>query len=142
MRLRLLRPVDYDQLVSLWDRAGLPYRPKGRDSRASIEEQMSRAPGGFLGAFVDGLLVGAVIATFEGRKGWINHLAVDPEHRRRGVATALVRAAEGELRGQGARVVAALVEEPNQASLALFEHLGYRIHRDVLYLSKREGDEV
>ncbi len=69
MRLRRLRPVDYDQLVSLWDRAGLPYRPKGRDSRASIEEQISRGPGGFLGSFVDGLLVGAVIATFEGRKG-------------------------------------------------------------------------
>ncbi len=67
---------------------------------------------------------------------------MDLEHRRRGVATALVRAAEGELRGRGARIVAALVEQPNQASLALFEHLGYRIHRDVLYLSKREGDEV
>ncbi len=58
-----------------------------------IESKLKVQPELLLVAVLDGVLVGAVMAGFDGVRGWIYHLAVAPEARRRGFATQLVRAA-------------------------------------------------
>jgi GNAT superfamily N-acetyltransferase len=91
----------------------------------------------------DGALVGVVLATNDGRKGWINRLAVLPEHRRQGYATRLVAEAEGVLRSVSITVIAALIEGGNDVSLALFERLGYaELPGGTHYLSKRESEDA
>ena len=95
-----------------------------------------------LGLEIDGRVVGAVVVTHDSRKGWINRLAVDPAYRRRGYGARLVQAAEELLRGEGIRIIAALVEGDNPASLALFERCGYGVSSDIHYVSKRDSDEV
>ncbi len=142
VKVNVLTVDDYDDLVALWRDAGLPYRPKGRDSKGSVENQMEHDPEFFLGAFLDDRLVGSVIVTFDGRKGWINRLAVAPGSRRKGVARVLIERAELALRKRGAEVIAALVESENSPSLALFEESGYRVHHDIVYLSKRDSEDV
>ena len=125
IRIRELRPGQYDSIVSVWRDAGLGFRGRGRDSRAAIESQLRQNRGLYLGAF-DGLrLVGVVLATHDTRKGWINRLAVRPSHQRRGVATRLVGEAERALVARGISLVAAHVDRPNRASLRLFRKLGY-----------------
>ncbi len=133
---------DYEALVALWRRAGLAYRPEGRDSRDSITTQMARDPGLFLGAFRKSNLVGAVIGTYDGRRGWVNRLAVDPEEQRKGIARTLIRRAESLLRQRGARIICSLVEDKNASSLSLFAKSGYSIHRNILYLTKRDSDQA
>ncbi len=142
IELRELRLEDYEAMIALWERVGLPYRPRGRDSREEIAAQMARDPELFLGAFAGGRLVGVVIGSDEGRKGWINRLAVDPEYQRRGLGRRLVEEVERRLRARGRKIVAALVEDRNEASLEFFQRLGYKLDRSILYLSKREGDWV
>jgi ribosomal protein S18 acetylase RimI-like enzyme len=85
--------------------------------------------------------VGSVIATFEGRKGWINRLAVDPDYRGRGLGMRLLKCAEDAVMRGGAPALACLMEEGNHASIALFQKAGYRLNRDILYLSKRTDPE-
>ena len=81
------------------------------------------------------------------RKGWINRLAVDPDHRGRGHAGRLVAAAEEVLREQGMHVIAVLIESDNAASLALFQKAGYVDPRcagsdsGIHYLTKRDSDD-
>ncbi len=142
--IRRLGLDDYDELLSLWQRAGLhSLRPEGRDSRASLARQLSSGVQTILGLEVDGQLVGAVVATHDSRKGWINRLAVDPDHRRRGYGTRLIAAAEEVLRQQGMHVIAALVESDNPASLALFRKAGYlEIDPGLHYLTKRDRDDA
>ena len=142
VRIRTLTIRDHYELVALWRDAGLPYRPNGRDSRSSIKSQMEHDPELFFGAFEDDRLVGSVIATFDKRKGWINRLAVAPGSRRKGLARVLVEKAELALRKRGAEVIAALVERENSPSLALFQECGYKIHNDIVYLSKRDSEDV
>lgn len=142
MEIRRLRVDDYPELVRLWTRAGLPFKPKGRDSPEAIARQMRENPEFFIGAFENGKLVGAVIASSDSRKGWINRLAVDPDYRRRGVARTLIAEAEKVLRQKGLRIFCALVEESNIASRELFKKCGYLEHRDILYFSKRDGGDV
>ena len=141
--LRKLTINDYDQMIGLWKKADLPYKPKGRDSREAIKRQIEADPELFLGAFHGERLVGTVIGSYDSRmKGWINRLAVDPEYRGKGIAQRLVTEMEQILKGKGVVVIAALIELPNPASINLFKKLGYTVHDNIVYVTKRESDEV
>lgn len=140
--LRGLDATDYDALIDLWASAGLPFKPQGRDTRAAFEHQLSQPMSIYLGAFQDNALIGAVLGTHDGRKGWINRLAVHPDHRSRGLGRALVEAVEARLHDGGIEIIAALVEGWNETSFEVFEALGYVRHPDIHYLSKRAGPDA
>ena len=144
LTIRRLGLVDYDELLGLWQRAGLhSLKPEGRDSQDGLAQQLASGVQTILGLEVDGKLLGAVVATHDSRKGWINRLAVDPAHRRQGYAARLIRAAEEALHEQGIHVIAALIESDNPASLALFQKTGYvEIDTGIHYLTKRDSDEA
>ncbi len=140
--IRDLSIADYDSLIHLWGEAGLPCRPQGRDSREAIAHQMAGDTSLFLGAEQGGELVGAVLGTHDGRKGWINRLAVHPAHRRRGIGRALVYAVEARLHGMGIEIIGSLIEDWNADSMAFFSRLGYVAHTDIVYVSKRRSPET
>lgn len=142
MEIRGLRGEDYDTLCGLWREAGLPFKPNGRDRRDRLTREIEGDCSIFLAAWDEGALVGAVLGTHDGRKGWINRLAVRPSHRRRGIAAALVAAVEGRLEALGIEIVTCLIEDWNETSMRVFERLGYQRHDDILYYSKRRDPEV
>jgi len=142
MEIRKLTMKDYYAVSRLWLHAELPFKPKGRDSMEAMSAQMEVEPDFFLGAFENDDLIGTVIVTFDRRRGWINRLAVDPNHRRRGAAKALIAESEKILRNRGVRVFCCLIEGHNEPSRELFKKCGYIEHRDVAYFSKRDSDRV
>jgi len=144
VRIRRLDLDDYDELLALWQRAGLhSLKPQGRDSRQALAQQLASGVQTILGLEVDGHLVGAIVATHDSRKGWINRLVVDPAYRRRSYGSRLVAAAEEALRACGLHVIAALVERDNDASFALFCKAGYvEVDAGIHYLSKRDSSEA
>ncbi len=142
MKLRALEIKDYDAVMQLWRRAGLPSRLRGRDSREAFARQLKSGIQTVLGLEQDGQIIGVIVVTHDGRKGWINRLAVDPGHRRQGHARRLIAAAEEVLKAQGIHVIAALITKQNAASLALFQGEGYRLADDIYYLSKRDSAEA
>ena len=71
--------------------------------------------------------VGAVIAGFDGVRGWIYHLAVAPAHRRRGIATRLMRRAEAVLRARGCSKINLQVRATNESAVAFYRALGYQV---------------
>jgi len=141
MEIQRLRIRDYEEMIGLWERAGLPYKPRGRDSREAIGRQMRLHPDFFLGAFEGERLIGAVIVSSEERKGWINRLAVEPDYRGRGIASALIAESEKVLRKHGIRILGCLIEETNVVSKELFKKCGYSELRNIIYFSKRDDDE-
>lgn len=142
MEIKQLDIEDYREMMMVWKEAGLSTRPDGRDSRREIERQISEFGDLFLGAFDGGELVGIIVGTDDGRKGWINRLAVMPEHRRKGVALKLIRAVEAAIRKRGRRIISILIETPNDASISLFEKAGYSTWEGMAYLSKRDDSRV
>ncbi len=141
--IRLLKIEDYQKIIEVWERAGLPHKPKGRDSEPSIKKQMEENSDLFLGAEIEGELVGVIIASSEGgRKGWLNRIAVVPERRGAGIAKELTLRAEEALRKRGIRIIALLIHQENETSIHLAKSLGYIPAPDILYLTKRESSDV
>lgn len=136
VQIRSMRIEDYDAVIMLWQRAGLPFEPQGRDSRAAISRQIEDSGHLMFVAEADGQIIGTVFGSHDGRKGWINRLAVDPRYRRQGLAQQLIKRAEDALAREGLIIVAALVEAPNEPSLKLFRKLGYEERRDIVYFRK------
>ncbi len=146
MKLRPPKPIlasDYPRVLALWEAAGLHIKPLGRDTQAAFEWQMAGGAQTAVGVETEeGQLVGVTLATHDGRKGWINRLAVHPDWRRKGVARQLITAAEETLHRQGIDVIAALIEPDNSASLSLFMEAGYSEWPGIHYVSKRSSEDA
>jgi|CXWL01.1.fsa_nt_gi ribosomal protein S18 acetylase RimI-like enzyme len=140
--IRAITPDDYDSLVELWSASGLEFQTRGRESREAMIRHFEQFPGLSFAAISDGQMVGAVLGTHDGRKGWINRLAVRPDFRRHGVAASLVMACDAAIRASGIEIVAALVEADNQASAAVFRKLGYSDAIEVRYFRKLSHEQA
>jgi ribosomal protein S18 acetylase RimI-like enzyme len=117
-------------------------KTRGRDSRASFRRQLRRNRRWYLGAFDGDRLVGVVLGTHDTRKAWINRLAVDPDYRRRRIASRLVRECERRLRADtGLGMFAAIVELDNRASRSMFESMGYQGWK-VWYMRKKRDPGI
>lgn len=140
IRFRPYRDDDYARIMELWAAGGLPLKPQGRDTRENIGRQIAMPMVLFLVAEdgEGGRVVGTVLATHDGRKGWINRVAVDAGSRRKGLGARLVREAERWLEAQGMDILACLIEDENAVSMTVFEKLGYKKHPEIIYFAKRK----
>jgi GNAT superfamily N-acetyltransferase len=90
-----------------------------------IDDATSATPGHRVAAAGDGATVGYAITGRAGREGFLQRLAVDPAHQRRGIGTALVADAIGWLRRRRVGTVMVNTHGDNAAALALYERLGF-----------------
>lgn len=133
---------DYPKLIDIWEQSGLPYKPQGRDGEVNIEVEIKRGLGKFLFAVINDNYIGSVLVTHDGRKGWINRVAVIPDYRNKGIARKLVDAAEKWLNEQDIGIYACQIEDYNKESLEVFKKLGYIPFEGMFYLTKRKYPEI
>ncbi|MBS3782063.1 MAG: GNAT family N-acetyltransferase [Candidatus Thermoplasmatota archaeon] len=141
MELRTPSIEEYEKIIELWDEAGLPYKPEGRDTKENIEEELEEQPEYWIGAYVDKNLIGIIFGTDDGRKGWINRLAVAEDYRGRGIGRKLVEELERVFEQKGFKIWAALIEPDNPDAMKFFEHLDFE-EFGIKYYSKRENEKV
>src|SRR4028119_871877 len=99
MHIRQFQPADEHAVIELWRRCDL-VRPQN-DARKDIARKLAVQPEMFLLALKDGAVIGSVMCGYEGHRGWINYLAVDPAHRRQGIGRELMNEAERVLLAAG-----------------------------------------
>ena len=122
--LRDVTAADGDALRALWREAG--FRSVGDDDR-SLAAFAARNPGLLLVATADGQVVASALGGWDGRRGWIYHVATAKAFRRKGIATRLVRRLEQRLRAAGAPKVNAIVRDENEDARAFWIRLGYEL---------------
>jgi ribosomal protein S18 acetylase RimI-like enzyme len=121
-------------VVSLWERCGL-IRP-WNDPKKDIARKIALDPDLFLIAIEGESLIGTIMIGYEGHRGWINYLAIDPDHRRQGYARMLMAAAEKLLADRGCPKVNLQVRAGNRAAEFFYRALGYQVD-DVVSFGKR-----
>ena len=110
-------------MVALWQECGLT-RP-WNDPRKDIARKLTVQPGLFLVGEKDGKIVATVMAGYDGHRGWVNYLAVAPEHRRQGLGRVLMQEAEERLLVLGCPKVNIQVRTSNAEALGFHRSLGY-----------------
>ncbi|RQH09859.1 GNAT family acetyltransferase [Paraburkholderia dinghuensis] len=145
--IRPFAQADTDAVIALWLQAFPEYQDTSRphrDPRLSIANKLGTQPELFFVATrskgdegnEDGALVGTVMAGYDGHRGWLYSLAVDPLARRFGIGTRLVRHAEAALAMLGCPKLNLQVLHDKADVLAFYESLGYRADA-VVSLGKR-----
>jgi ribosomal protein S18 acetylase RimI-like enzyme len=137
--IRAFEPADRDAVVALWRDCDL-VRP-WNDPHKDIARKLTIDDGMFLVAEVDGALVGAVMAGYDGHRGWINYLAVAPGARGTGLGRALVDAVEERLATIGCPKVNLQIRTGNEGVVAFYERLGYRTDAAVSMGKRLEHDD-
>ena len=126
---------DYDEVSALWARCeGVGLDPD--DTRENIAAYLDRNPGLSFVAREGGKLVGAVLCGHDGRRGYLHHLAVDHEYRRKGIGKALAAKCIEGLRAIGIPKCNIFVFDENDHALAFWEADGWNGRSDLRLLQK------
>jgi ribosomal protein S18 acetylase RimI-like enzyme len=132
--IRPFRESDTNALTELWRACNLvvPQNDPAKD----ILRKMQVNPDWLLVGELDGELIGSCMVGYEGHRGWINYLAVHPNHQRKGLAQQLMERAEKILREVGCPKINLQVRSSNAAVIAFYESLGFS-EDHVVSLGKR-----
>lgn len=132
--IRPFREEDTEAVVALWAACDLT-RP-WNDPRKDIARKLRVQREWFLVAEENGRIAGSVMAGYDGHRGWVNYLAVDPSQRRSGLGRELMAEAERLLAEAGCPKINLQVRGTNEAALGFYERLGYT-RDDVVSLGRR-----
>lgn len=136
MDIRIMTIDDYDAVYALWlSCAGMGLNDLD-DSREGIKRFLDRNPETCFTAVDNGKVIGVIIAGNDGRRGYIYHTAVSPEHRRRGIAAALVEQVMAALKKCGINKAALVVFDRNENGNAFWEKQGFTRRTDLVYRNK------
>ena len=135
LEIRPYQPKDHAQVVALWSDVFVD-DPPWNEPAAMIRRKLTVQPELFFVACINDQVVGAVMAGFDGVRGWIHHLAVYNSYRRQGIARSLMRAAEKGLEAAGCPKVNLQVRATNSSVIAFYRSLGYEVE-DRASLGKR-----
>jgi ribosomal protein S18 acetylase RimI-like enzyme len=127
VRIRAFRVSDTEAVLSLWERSEIS-RP-WLDLRAEIVEKLKRDRSLFLVADDMGVVVGAVMGAYDGRRGWVYHLAVEPGRRHAGIGRQLMHGLEERMTGMGVVKVNLQVRHDNLGVVDFYKALDYRDER-------------
>ncbi|MES2171640.1 MAG: GNAT family acetyltransferase [Actinomycetota bacterium] len=134
MHIRPFRVGDTDRVVALWTASGMA-RP-WNDPRRDIERKLTEQPELFLVGEIDGDIVATAMAGYDGHRGWVHYLAVDPSRRREGIGRQLMSEVEARLVAVGCPKLNLQVRSDNAAVLGFYRGLGYG-EDQVLSMGKR-----
>ncbi len=135
LTLREFTIADYEAAYALWqsmEGIGL----SEADEKKNIAQYLARNPGLSFVAEEDGMLVGALLGGSDGRRGFLNHLAVALSHRRAGIGRDLVERSLAALAGLGLRKCHIFVLARNRAGRRFWKKIGWQERTTLLVMSQ------
>jgi ribosomal protein S18 acetylase RimI-like enzyme len=139
MEIRSFQDPDEPEIIRLWERCGLvrPWNDPGKDiaRKSRLQKEL------FLVGTVDGAVVASAMVGYDGHRGWINYLAVDPPRRRQGLARALMVEAERRLRELGCAKINLQIRRDNLEAIAFYERIGFTEDAVVSFGKRLERDD-
>ena len=129
MHIRPYRITDEEAVINLWEICGLT-RPWNNPKR-DIERKLRVDPDLFLVGEVEGRLVAAAMAGYEGHRGWVNYLAVHPDYQGRGLGRRMMEEIEAKLIARGCPKINVQIRSDNEGVIAFYRRLGFRVDATV-----------
>ena len=125
MMVRTYDSADSAQVIALWD-AVFPGSTGHNEPNSSIDRKVAADDGLFFVAADGDVILGTVLAGYDGHRGWLYSVAVAPDRRRDGIGSQLIRHAEQALAQLGCPKLNIQVRADNAAVVAFYESLGFQ----------------
>jgi len=120
-----------EDVVRLWRKCGL-VRP-WNDPNKDIDRKLTDRNGGFFLLFLGDLLIGSVMAGYDGHRGSIYYLGIDPAHQSSGLGRIMMAHCEAYLLERGCPKINLFVRQGNEAVIRFYDLLGYEEERAVAF---------
>jgi ribosomal protein S18 acetylase RimI-like enzyme len=133
-KIRLFQNSDRPDVIDLWHRCNLVV-PQN-DPQQDIDLKLKTQPDLFFVGTVSNKMVATVMAGYDGHRGWIYYLAVDPDYQRKQIGRRMMAKAESALQKRGCPKINLQVRTSNQAVISFYKRLGFS-NDDVIGLGKR-----
>ena len=133
VEIKHFTPCDEESVIQLWVDCGLvvPWN----DPHLDIERKLKVQPDLFLVGHSGDKIIASVMAGYDGHRGWINYLAVDPRHRRMGIGKSMMKEAQARLESIDCPKINLQVRTTNTMVIEFYKRLGFK-NDDVVSLGK------
>ena len=135
MTIRTMTTTDMTALFTLWKVSKLNFANKKREVH-ECTLMIELNPTSCFVAIEDDIIVGSIFGVFNGRRAWINHLAIHPEYQKRGIGSKLLNATIKELKKRGATKVILGVSTSNLKAMEFYYKNGFQVMDDAVLLAK------
>lgn len=133
-KIRIFEEKDYEAVISLWKSAGLYISLS--DTKKELMKFQKRNPNSFFILEVDNQIIGAVIASWDGRRGYINHLAILPNFQKKGFGKLLMNKCYEYYETVEAVKIHLLVEKTNKDVVSYYKNQGWYVRDDLIMMTK------
>jgi len=139
IEIRSYERSDETQVVQLWTDCGLvvPWNNPHHDIQRKIDVQ----PELFLVGCLADKIVATVMAGYDGHRGWINYLAVHPDHQHTGIGRRMMEAAEIRLQAAGCPKINLQVRRTNTKVIEFYKKIGYTLDGVVSFGKRLKADD-
>lgn len=134
MIIRPYVPEYENAIIELWHKCDL-IRP-WNNPKMDIERKLKVNPELFLVGIIDGQVVASVMGGYEGHRGWVNYLAVDPTCQRRGLGRQIMEAVEKKIVARGCPKINIQIRTNNNDAVKFYRSIGYKTD-EVVSMGKR-----
>ena len=132
--IRSYQIPDEPDVIDLWHRCNLVV-PQN-DPKKDIKMKLQVQPELFFVGVILSRIVSTVMSCYDGHRGWLYYLAVDPDFQKKGIGRRMVEKAEKKLRKLGCQKINLQVRNLNKSVIAFYKHIGF-LDDDVLGMGKK-----
>ena len=130
----------YQKVVELWKKAGIEVGSS--DTKEEIAGVLNRNPDLFLIGKEDGKIVAVVIGAFDGRRGYVHHLAVDLDYQKRGYGKIIMDELIARFRKKKVHKIHLFIEKTNPEVVDFYSNLGWNVRDDLIMMSYVPNKEL
>lgn len=133
MQIRTMKVTDYEKVYALWMSCKNMGFNDIDDSKEGIARFLERNPNTSFVAIENDELLGIILGGHDGRRGYIYHMSVAENHRKKGIGSSLVEKCLKSFKNEKISKVALLVFKYNETGNTFWEKQGFILREDVNY---------
>ncbi len=142
-RIREMTINDYEDVIRLWHRAGLSLGLS--DTKPEIKRMLDHNPELCLvmeTTTEKKRIIGAVLGGFDGRRGWVHHLAIDPDFQGRGLGRKMMDELINRFKKMKVVKVKLEVHESNVGVIEFYQSLGWDLRTELITMSLTLREDI
>ena len=133
MKIEKFKIESYDEVVGLWRKAGIEI--VSSDTIDEVTRVLNRNPDLFLIGRVQEKIIAVVMGTFDGRRGYVHHLAVDPDYQKMGFGKSIMEALIEQFRTKNIQKVHLFIEKTSKTVVEFYNNLGWDVREELIMMS-------